>query len=62
MEDYNPIPYPKYLYHPEKGMRVVADEVEHEALGPGWAESPGGDAVAVKKARSKKEKANADSE
>lgn len=62
MEDYTPIPYPKCLYHPEKGVRVVADEAEHEALGPGWAESPGGEAAAVKKARQKKEKPNADSE
>ena len=32
--------YPKFLYHPEKAPRVVKSKEEHEALGPGWVESP----------------------
>jgi hypothetical protein len=32
--------YPKFLYHRELEPVVVADPIEHEALGEGWAESP----------------------
>lgn len=32
--------YPKWLYHPTKEARIVADEAAHQALGPEWVESP----------------------
>jgi hypothetical protein len=33
--------YPKWIYHASEPARIVADEVEHAAAGPEWAESPG---------------------
>lgn len=33
-------PYPKTLYHRTEEPRVVADPLEHAALGPGWEETP----------------------
>lgn len=33
-------PYPKCLYHQEKGDFTVESKEEHEALGPDWYESP----------------------
>jgi hypothetical protein len=33
--------YPKWIYHAIEPARIVADEAEHAAAGPGWAESPG---------------------
>jgi hypothetical protein len=33
--------YPKFIYHASEPARIVADEVEHAAAGPEWAESPG---------------------
>lgn len=65
MEDYTPIPYPKCLYHPEKGACVVQNAEEQEALGGGWSESPGGEAVVAvkaKPAKAKKEKSDANGE
>lgn len=35
-----PIRYPKWLYHAEHEARIVDGEEAHEALGPGWEESP----------------------
>lgn len=34
------VPYPKWLYHPTKEPRIVADEEAHKSLGPEWVEAP----------------------
>lgn len=32
--------YPKWLYHAKAEPLMVQSKSQHEALGPGWAESP----------------------
>jgi hypothetical protein len=32
--------YPKWIYHAKHEPKVVESAEEHEAAGPGWAESP----------------------
>lgn len=32
--------FPTFLYHREKGAKLVKDEAEAKALGKGWEDSP----------------------
>lgn len=34
--------YPKFLYHPKEGKRLLHTEEEEKKLGKGWVDSPAG--------------------
>lgn len=42
--------YPKWIYHENGASKIVKDQQEHQAAGPGWYESPADAKVAASRA------------